>query len=153
MKINKNYLFLIIGLFFSLNLLGQSRCDTVSEEIFFVVEKMPVCNISLEALEAKLNEVLRLQDFQIENGAFFGITFIINCKGEDFNYEILKLDSKEFNEKLIDYWKEYTNWTAGESRGESVDVSLTFGVEVHNNALEILGKKNWKNYKEKDRNK
>ena len=151
---NKNFYILLIAiLFLRLNSFGQSRCDTTKEEIMCWTEKMPVCDISLETLENKLNQVLKPQNYQIENGSNFGINFIVNCKGEDFNYEIHRLDCKEFNEKLIAYWKEYTNWTAGEFRGEKIDISVGFGIEVNKNSLKILGKRNWEKQQRKNRNK
>ncbi len=143
------YLILIITLVFKLNSFGQSRCDTTTEVIMLWTERMPVCDISLEILEDRLNEVLKTENYQIDNGSVFGISFIVNCKGEDFNYEILKLDCKEFNEKLIEYWKEYTNWNAGEFRGEKIDIKVSFGIQVKKNVLEIRGKRNWKKQQKK----
>ncbi|MCK5029399.1 MAG: hypothetical protein KAR57_07190 [Bacteroidales bacterium] len=153
MIINKIYIFLITGLLFSLNSLGQSRCDTVSEDIILWLEKMPERGISIDELEIKINEVLTPHDFRIENDVVFYVFFIINCKGEDFDYQVYNLDNKIFNEKLIEYLKEFTNWAPPMLHDRSADMQASYSIKVHDNSFNILDEKERRRESRKKRRK
>ncbi len=148
MKIEKACFLVIIGLLISLNSLGQSRCDTTNT--WWVTTEKPECNISINELEAKLNEVMKPQDFRIEN-TFFRISFIINCKGEDFNYSVHEIDNKEFCESLIEYCKKYTDWTAGQHEGNSIDVAMNIIGIVQHDSLNLLNEKELKKLKKRNK--
>jgi len=145
MKSAKAFILLIIGLLISFNSEGQSRCDTVSEEIFFWLEEMPESGISLDELEIKINEVLNPEDFNIENDVSFYVFFIINCKGEDFEYQVYGLDNEEFNKKLIGFLKEFTNWAPPKLHDDiRVDVKSSYSIKVQDNSFNILDEKEQK---------
>jgi hypothetical protein len=138
MKIKLICLFLIVGVSYFQNTFGQCLCNTVYGSTLLLVEKMPECNISSEELEMKINNVLNPNHFQLEDDKLFYISFIINCKGYDCNYSIKRLDNVEFNDKFIDYWKEFTNWTIPIQGDRAVDIVKTFEIKINENKFDIV---------------
>ena len=109
---------LIFGFF---NLFGQERCDTVSNQIWTVLENPPQMNLSKENLEEKLNISLKKDLGGLENVSFIYALYYVNCNGEDYKYQIATLkngktvvdSTSQFSESIINLLKEELQFEPG----------------------------------------
>ena len=75
-------------IFSSIDLIGQSRCDTSSDEIFVFTDVPPKMDNSFDELEIIVNKEINLTKFKLEEKNLT-FSFIINCNGEDFDHKTL----------------------------------------------------------------
>jgi len=120
--------------------IAQTRCDTLDESIFFVTEVLPEPSISLSQLSSVLNTSIDLNKYQVPNGFSIYVNFIINCKGEDFNYRVIKPEQIDENleRELLTTIQNTLTWSPAMQRGKGVDFSKTINILVENNQLNII---------------
>jgi len=125
----------------SVNILsGQVRCDTVDDQMFIVTEVMPKANISEIELENLLNSLIDLSNYKQFNGMIVYVNFIINCKGEDFDYKIIESTiNKELEQKLILTIQSNVKWTPAKQRKKYVDVNKTIKIQIDSGKFNIEG--------------
>lgn len=93
---------------------GQSLCDTAQEvRIFTACEIMPSSNITFEQLAGILNQSIDITKHVIPIGETIFLSFVINCKGEAFDYRFLNLDDEELKNSIINIFKSNLVWTPG----------------------------------------
>jgi hypothetical protein len=142
MRYKQIYSFLIIStllVLFSIDLIGQSRCDTSSHTIFVFTEVPPKMDKSIEELEIIVNRELNLALFKLEEKDL-ACSFIINCKGEDFDYKIFKSNNDGFNKVLVECLMRNINCTPAEQGGKKVDFKFVFNIRIDKNKINILAK-------------
>ena len=76
----KLYLLIILVVLTGTIVIGQTRCDTISDDIFGVTEEMPTLNISIDQLEDILNISIDLNKYSRPEGNAIYVNLIINCK-------------------------------------------------------------------------
>lgn len=136
----------IIFLFFIYNsLYGQRRCDSSRvDKIFIITEIMPKSNITLDELETLLNQEINANEFSVLQGTMIYLSFIINCKGESFDYKFLRPVDEKLQDKLLTIIKTNINWKPGSQNGRLVDVQLTISIKFENNKFIVQNKKELK---------
>ena len=147
----------IITLFFFFSLLttlaiGQTRCDTTDSGIFIITEVLPTPNITYGQLENLLNTSIDINEYTRPDRNWIYLSFIINCNGEDFDYEIYGPIDKKLQDKLIQIIKSNVSWTPAKQRGENVDFQKNFPIKIEGNQFKILDQEN-KNQKKKKKKK
>jgi|GEM_PF-4259782 len=134
------YFILCFGVFFHLNVFGQELCDTVSKDISYALE-LPKSNISMIEIESKFNEIFIPSDYNLKKGKIIAIAFTINCKGETLNYQVFTVDNEMFNEKVIEFFKNYVSWTPPGNSVNLVDIRYSLTIKVLKNSFKIQNKK------------
>ena len=122
-------------------IIGQARCNynpKDSSEIFLVTEIMPTLKTPVEELESKLNNEIKLKDYNLNEGQIFYLTLIINCKGEGFNYKVQKYENELFNQRFVECIKNYANWNPAYQNGSPVDIGYTMKFEALNNRIKYI---------------
>lgn len=137
----KFFLMTFLVVLIGTTVIGQTRCDTVREDIFHVTEEMPTLNISIEQLEDILSNSIDLNQYARPDGNVIYINFIINCKGEDFDYKVLRPVDKGLEKQLLSILKTSTTWTPAKQRNKPVDFSKTFEIRLEGNKFNILDEK------------
>jgi hypothetical protein len=131
------------------DLYGQSCCDTKAGP-FVICEEPPLPNISFSQLEEIINNSVDIKNEHINNGDIIRIFFIINCKGEDFNYRTLQPADSTLKDKLFKTIHSNMKWTAGKQAGRKIDFQQQILLSIVNGKFVILndndkkGKKNKK---------
>jgi hypothetical protein len=124
------------------SVIGQTLCDgsliDSTSHIFSVVETMPKPNLLKKQLEPILNSSINLAKYGLAEGTKIYLGFIVNCKGEDFDYKVLRPVNDAFEEKLISVIQSNLEFKNGSQRGHAVDVALTYQIVVKNGSLNIL---------------
>ena len=133
--------------------IGQTRCDTTDTGIFIITEVPPMPNITYEQLESLLNTSIDINEYTALDENWIYLSFIINCKGEDFDYEILRQIDKRLQDKLIQIIKSNVSWTPAKQRGESVDFQKNIYIKIEGNQFKILDQENKKQKKKKRKKK
>jgi hypothetical protein len=118
--------------------LGQTRCDTIGDDIFFVTEEMPKLNISIDQLEDILNNSIDLNKYSRPDGNVIYVNFIINCKGEDFDYKIIRPVDKGLEKQLLSILETSMIWTPAKQRNKPVDFSKSFEIRLDGNRFNVL---------------
>jgi len=104
--------FIISLMIMSVN--GQSLCDTAQEvTIYTVCDIMPSSNITFEQLADILNQLIDLNKHTIPYGETIFLTFLINCRGEAFDYRFRNLEDEELKNSIINIFKSNLVWTPG----------------------------------------
>lgn len=126
--------------------IGQSRCDQKPDtaQIFVMVEEMPEPNLDDNQLAELLNSSIDLKKYRLESieTVYYGVT--VNCKGQAFDYEILRTIDPDLDSKIIQVLKSNMTWTAGRIRGNPVDVRLTKKIYIVDDRFQILTDKQLK---------
>lgn len=131
----------IICIILTQNSYGQSRCDTTSGTIAYLLENIPECNVSIDDLEIKINNTFNPRDYDIPNDLKFYIHFIINCKGEDFEYRVYNLENETFNKQLIDLIQGETKWSSLTSNNRPIDIGYSYTIIVEKEEFNLLNTK------------
>ncbi len=134
----KQTFLMIIVILATNSLHGQTRCDTLHEDIFVILEHPPIPNISYKELEHILNTSVNLNDFVRPEGNIIYLNFIINCKGEAFNYKTLKPINNILLEKLIQTLQSNLNWKPGMQNNKPVDFAKTLVISTEEGEFKIL---------------
>ena len=131
--------------------IGQSRCDQMpdSAEIFVIAEQMPEANLTGDQLAELLNSSIDLTNYRLEliETVYFGVT--VNCKGQAFDYEIMRTIDPDLDSKIIQVIKSNMSWAPGKFRGNPVDVRLTERIYIIENRFRILTDKELKKLKKR----
>jgi hypothetical protein len=80
----------------------------LTDKIFISTDSIPKMDKTIDSLEAIINSAITINKLNIKNKKIF-VTFTINCKGEDFDYEVRNYKNKEFNKTLIGILKDNVN--------------------------------------------
>jgi hypothetical protein len=151
----KPHLLLLTFLIFSMTGYSQFRCDTTTDMITTYLRDNPPKPLMTDIeLETKLNNSIDVAAFNINEAAYFYVIYLINCKGEDFNYTLYintkttnTLDTiSEFSKKLRDNIQSLQSWTPGiykdvkngKTFDRPVDFQGSYALRVDNNRLHIL---------------
>jgi hypothetical protein len=129
--------------------IGQTRCDTISDDIFGVTEEMPTLNISIDQLEDILNISIDLNKYSRPEGNAIYVNLIINCKGEDFDYKVLKPVDKGLEKQLLSILETSMTWTPAKHLNKPVDFSKSFEIRLDENRFNILDEKERKRLNKK----
>lgn len=129
-----------ILLFFNVAM-GQTRCDTIQEEIFMVLEVRPEPSVSIAQLEEFLNSSIDLSEYAVEDGVVFYINFIVNCHGEHFDYKVLKPVDEKLESEILSVLQSHVTWSPGKQRDKEVDVLKIMQIRVEKGSLQIVEEK------------
>jgi hypothetical protein len=112
-----------------------------------MTDEPPKMNMSFQDLEKIINNEIWTTDYQINGYPIIHLSFIINCKGEHFDYKVLDYKNQDFNKRLIDCIMNNIAWTPARHRGIPVDFSFMFTIKLQKNFINILDKKEIKKLK------
>jgi len=132
-------------------LLGQFRCDTLDKSVFFVTEILPTSNITYNQLEELLENSIDLNEYHLNDGDMIHISFIINCKGEDFDYQVSQYINITLQEKIIQIIQESMDWTPAKQRNREVDFKKIISIRIDNNQFNVLDEKEMKKHNRKNK--
>lgn len=134
---------------------GQTLCDgsflDTTSHVFVLVDAMPEPNLLKRQLEPILNSSINLDKYDLAEGTKIYLGFIVNCRGEDFNYRVLRPVDDAFEEKLISVIQSNLEFKNGSQRGHPVDVAFTYQIIVENGLLNILDEEEIQNKNQKKR--
>jgi hypothetical protein len=111
---------------------GQTRCDTLHKEIFIATEELPKPSISYDQLALILNNSINLNDYNPLQENIIYISFIINCKGQDFDYKTLKPIDNNLTDILFKSIKSNLTWTPAKQNKQEVDIQKTLILKIEN---------------------
>ena len=134
-------LIIAVSIFLTSNwLLCQTSCDPKS--VFLKVEEPALPNIAYEQIEETLNSKISLDHFVLPKDNLIKIRFIINCKGETLDYNMLsQIDNDLYNE-LVQTLKTIIIWTPAKQGNRNVDFWKTLTISSKNGKFKILGEQN-----------
>jgi len=139
---NKLYITTLFFLIIYSNVIGQTKCQKDRQdgfsEIFTVTEIMPTLKTPVDELENKLNNEILLKEYNVNEGQALYITFIVNCKGEDFDYKILRFENELFANKFTECLKNFSDWTPGYQKEGPVDVQVNIKFEIKDNKIRLI---------------
>jgi hypothetical protein len=130
------------------DLYGQSSCDT-SASPFVLCEDPPLPSISYSQLEEIFNSSIDIKNEHINDGDIIRIIFIINCKGEDFNYRSLQRVDTTLMDNLFKLIHSNMKWTPGRQGGRKIDFQQTIPISIENGKFRILSDNDKKLMKKK----
>jgi hypothetical protein len=148
----------LINILFFCNLLsniafGQSRCDQLPDTaaIFVIAEEMPEANLTDDELADLLNTSIDLVNYRLESieAVYYGVT--VNCKGQAFDYEIMRPIEPDLDSKVLQTLKSNLTWTPGIFRGNPVDVRLTKRIYIVESQFQMLTDKELKKLRKKNK--
>ncbi len=144
MKIIVKAIFIIAILSNEVN--GQSRCDSLPDtaELFVIVDEMPEPNMNDQQLVDLLNNQIDLKQYKLSplSVVYFGVT--VNCKGEAFDFEILRPLEPNLDHRLVEILEANLSWSPGKHRGKPVDLRLTQRIHIVDDQFKILTEKELK---------
>lgn len=136
---------------------SQTVCDTTGNRIYAYLEHPPQPTITDAELELKLNSTISPTSLANYHADFLYVTFIINCKGEDFDYKLAKRSdgllfqdsTSEFQRTFLSNFQSFATWKPGlntvNEKGKTVEKPVDFQgsytLRVDDNKLHILNKK------------
>lgn len=154
----------IIFLLLASSIQGQTQCDT-SRQIFRFLDTPhhpPKMNISEEELEVFLNSSISKTEEELKDVEFIYLMYYVNCKGEDYKYEIAKLkngktkidSTSKFDQTLKQTLKKKLQFTPGyleyktvnKVRRDSVDYQGSITIELTERQFHILNEKEQKKH-------
>jgi|GEM_PF-2863651 len=139
---NKLYITTLFFLIIYSNVIGQTKCQKDTQdgfsEIFTVTEIMPTLKTPVDELESKLNNEISLKEYNVNEGQALYVTFIVNCKGEDFDYKILRFENELFANKFTECLKNFSDWTPGYQKEGPVDVQVNIKFEIKDNKIRLI---------------
>jgi hypothetical protein len=134
-------LFLIIfGLTSSL-ISGQSRCDTLQKEIWVATKEPPRPSVSYDQLVLILNKTIDLSNYDAPKENIY-INFIINCKGEDFDYKSIKPIDSRLMEAIVKTFRSNLTWIPAKHNKQNVDFGQTLTIKIENGIFRELSDSN-----------
>lgn len=144
-----NYIMIFIILIAqTAKLIGQTRCDTLNDDIYILTEIPPKMDMSIDEIEEIVNKSIDLDKYNLKVKDIY-VSLTINCEGEDFNYKVLKYDNNDFNRILTECLMNNISWTAAEQRGKKVDFSYMFSIRIEKDRINILDDNEKKKLKKK----
>ncbi len=123
---------------------GQTRCDTISTDIFVYTEVPPMPDITYEQLEKILSSSIDITDYNAPVGNMIYLSFVINCKGEDFDYFMHQQVDSKLKDKLIQIIQSNMSWTPAKHGGKEVDFQKSISIKIEGNQFKILDQDNKK---------
>jgi hypothetical protein len=121
------------------------------------LEHPPQPTITDAELELKLNSTISPTSLANYHADYLYVTFIINCKGEDFDYKLVKRSNglllqdstSEFQRTFLSNFQSFATWKPGLNtvmeKGKPiekpVDFQGSYTLRVDDNKLLILNKK------------
>ena len=134
----KRLIFLMITICLTMYpLSGQTRCDTTKKEIFIATEELPMPSISYDQLALILNNSINLNDYNPPQEDLIYISFIINCKGEDFDYKTFKPIDNNLTNILFKTIKSNLTWTPARQNKQEVDFQKMLILSIENGKFHI----------------
>lgn len=132
------------------DILAQTRCDSIGEEIFVVIiDESPKSNFSIDQLEEILNNSIDINNYSRPDGNVIYVSFIINCKGEDFDYKVLRSIDKELEKQLLPVLQSNMTWTPAKFRNKEVDCGKTIEIRIEGDRFNILDENEYQKIKRK----
>lgn len=134
----KTIILLIVAFLTIDTLLAQTLCDTRSGMIWVAVEHPPKPNLTDKELSIKLNSFIDPKLLDSYKSDFLVITYIVNCKGEDFNYKLaneqngkVQKDSlSNFQEVFLTKMQSLLSWSPGtieiKENGKQIEKAVDF---------------------------
>ena len=120
---------------------GQNRCDTVNDFIFTITEFQPVPSQSINDIEKNLNRLITINNQTPRDHEEIVLSFIINCKGEDFSYRIFNSFGENIDNQIIDYFSKNVSWAPARMKYrqeyKEVDFNISMRIRIDNNNLII----------------
>jgi hypothetical protein len=84
---------------------GQTLCDgsmpDSTTNMFIITEVMPKQSLEGDQMDFMLNNSINIGQYNLTDGTSIYLHFIVNCRGECFNYSVLRPVNNPFEEKLI----------------------------------------------------
>jgi hypothetical protein len=133
--------FLIIFGLTSALLSGQSRCDTLQKEIWVATKEPPRPSVSYDQLVLILNKTIDLSNYDAPKENIY-INFIINCKGEDFDYKSLKSIDNRLMEVIVKTLRSNLTWIPAKHNNQNVDFGQTLTIKIENGKFRELSDSN-----------
>ena len=153
---------LIVALLIIDTLSAQTLCDTKSGMILFAAEHPPKPNLTDNELEVKLNSFIDPSLLESYKADYLYITFVVNCKGEDFNYKLSKRqDGKaqkdslsNFQEVFLTKMQSLLTWSPatieirekGKQIEKAVDFQGSYTIRIDGSKFHILNEKEKKKH-------
>jgi len=135
-------LFLIIFGLTSTLLSGQSLCDTtLQNNIWVATLEPPTSSVPYDQLVLILNKTIDLSDYNAPEENIY-INFIINCKGEDFDYKSLKPIDNRLVEAIVKTLRSNLTWTPAKHNKQNVDFGQTLTIKIENGKFRELSDSN-----------
>ncbi len=109
-------------------------------EIFFLVDNMPVPNISFEEMAEYLGCIIRFTDHEKTLKENVWLQCIVNCKGEAGDFQIIQCPEEISNIgcQVLQVFKEkFSEWNPGIQRGKAVDVLLGLKVSIQGGKFHV----------------
>jgi len=143
----KTYFKIILLSFILLNsVFGQTRCVPIpeGEQVFLIVDEMPVPNMDNAEFTELLNSKIDLSKYDLQplETVFYGVT--INCKGEALAFEIPREINPELDKEIIRVIKSNMTWLPGKFQEETVDVRITERFHIVEGQFKFLNEKQLK---------
>lgn len=128
--------------YFSSNHVFNENQGTAKQrlEVFFLVENMPVPNISFEEMAEYLGCIIRFTDHEKTFNEDVWLQCLVNCKGEAGDFQIIQCPEEIYNIgcQVLQVFKEkFSEWNPGIQRGKAVDVLLGLKVSVQEGKFHI----------------
>ena len=141
---------------------SQTVCDTTGNRIYAYLEHPPQPTITEAELELKLSSTISPTSLANYHADYLYVTFIINCKGEDFDYKLAKRSdglliqdsTSEFQLAFLSNFQSFATWKPGLNtvmeKGKPVEKPVDFHgsyiLKVEGNKLHILNTQEKKKY-------
>lgn len=103
-------------------------------EVFFIVEKMPEPEITVEEMAEYLESVVRFTNREKTFTQDVWLQCVVNCKGMAGDFQIIQCEPELHNigcQVLQTFKEKFTEWEPGIQRGKAVDVIIGLRVSVH----------------------
>ncbi len=102
-------------------------------EVFYLVDKMPVPEISAEEMAGYLESVIRLTNREKTITDDIWLQCVVNCQGIAGDFQIIQCEAEIYNIgcQVLQVFKEkFREWDSGIQRGKAVDVLIRVKVSV-----------------------
>lgn len=170
-RIMKNLFILIIFLFLTSGIQAQTQCDTNKQIFRFLAppHHPPKMNLSKEELETFLNSNISKTEEELKDVEFIYLMYYVNCKGEDYKYQIAKLkngktkidSTSKFDYTLEQLLKNKLQFTPGyleyktinKIKRDSVDYQGSLTIQLIESRFHILNEKEEKKHFKKKNKK
>ena len=154
----------VIFLLLTSSIQAQTKCDTSRQISRFLdtPHHPPKMNISEEGLETFLNSNISKTEEELNDVTFICLMYYVNCKGEDYKYEIAKLkdgeikidNTSKFDHFLKQILKKKLQFTPGyleykivnEVKRDSVDYQGSITIQLIERQFHILNEKERKKH-------
>ncbi len=108
--------------------------------VFFIVEKMPVPNISADEIKNVLKKIVRFTNQEKTYKTTIHIQCVVNCRGEAGDFQIIYCPDEivDIGDQVLNVFRDrYYNWSPGKQRDKSVDVLIRIWVMVHEGKFKV----------------